>query len=237
MTTGAEVQFTKEVIEKGDDQYRHFVKETAEQTTDIIGKHLYEFRQFSGASVDKEDVPEIFVLLVSYFEVYPELLKTDGIFRVAASQDKIEELQIHISTGNYSYITELEKDPHVVANFLKKVLKYMGEPLCTYDLYGRFRDVSDAGQEEEKVKRLKEICSLLPTINKNVFIFIIKFFRKVIEQSSLNRMNLHNLATVITPNLFRPFELTANDLIFAGHLVETFKLMINRYREIFGLVA
>jgi hypothetical protein len=43
------------------------------------------------------------------------------------------------------------------------------------------------------------------------------------------------MATVITPNLFRPFELTANDLIFAQHLVETFKIMINEYRYIFNV--
>ncbi len=48
-------------------------------------------------------------------------------------------------------------------------------------------------------------------------------------------MNLHNLATVVTPNLFRPFELTANDLIFAQHLVETFKIMMSDYQEIFDV--
>ena len=48
-------------------------------------------------------------------------------------------------------------------------------------------------------------------------------------------MNVHNLATVVTPNLFRPFELTANDLIFAQHLVETFKIMITDYREVFSV--
>jgi len=48
-------------------------------------------------------------------------------------------------------------------------------------------------------------------------------------------MTIHNMATVITPNLFRPFELTANDLIFAQHLVETFKIMINEYRYIFNV--
>ena len=48
-------------------------------------------------------------------------------------------------------------------------------------------------------------------------------------------MPLHNLATVITPNLFRPFELTANDLIFASHLVESLKIMIKNYEYIFDL--
>lgn len=48
-------------------------------------------------------------------------------------------------------------------------------------------------------------------------------------------MPLHNIATVITPNVFRPFELTANDLIFAGHLVESFKVMMQNYEYVFGL--
>ena len=48
-------------------------------------------------------------------------------------------------------------------------------------------------------------------------------------------MPLHNLATVITPNLFRPFELTANDLIFASHLVESLKIMILNYEYIFDI--
>jgi len=50
-------------------------------------------------------------------------------------------------------------------------------------------------------------------------------------------MPLHNLATVITPNLFRPFELTANDLIFASHLVESLKIMILNYEYIFDINA
>jgi hypothetical protein len=116
--------------------------------------------------------------------------------------------------GNYYYLTQLNEEPHVVANFLKKILKYMGEPLCTFALYSRFRELSET-PVDKRAPKLKEICVHLPTINRNVFVHIIKFFLKVTKQSEHNKMNLHNLATVITPNLFRPFELTANDLIFA----------------------
>jgi hypothetical protein len=179
-------------------------------------------------------VPEIFLLLVSYFEVQPDLMKTEGLFRIAASLDKLDELQVHVTMGNYYYLTLLKEEPHVVANYLKKVLKYMGEPLCTFALYSRFRDLSDTPVPKRAAK-LKEICALLPPVNRNVFIFIIKFFLKVTKQSEHNKMNVHNLATVVTPNIFRPFELTANDLIFAQHLVETFKIMITEYREVFSV--
>lgn len=179
-------------------------------------------------------MPEIFLLLVSYFEVQPDLMKTEGLFRIAASLDKLDELQVHVTMGNYYYLTLLKEEPHVVANYLKKVLKYMGEPLCTFALYSRFRDLSDTPVPKRAAK-LKEICALLPPVNRNVFIFIIKFFLKVTKQSEQNKMNVHNLATVVTPNIFRPFELTANDLIFAQHLVETFKIMITEYREVFSV--
>ena len=122
------------------------------------------------------------MLLVSYFEVQPNLMKTEGLFRIAASLDKLDELQVHLTMGNYYYLTQLKDDPHVVANFLKKVLKYMGEPLCTFALYSRFRDLSDTPVAQRGAK-LKEICALLPPVNRNVFIFIIKFFLKVTKQS------------------------------------------------------
>ena len=50
-------------------------------------------------------MPEIFVLLVSFFEVQPHLIKTEGIFRKGASMDKLDEIQLHISVGNYYYLT------------------------------------------------------------------------------------------------------------------------------------
>lgn len=46
-------------------------------------------------------------------------------------------------------------------------------------------------------------------------------------------MTLHNLATIMTPNFFRPFEITPNDLIYAGHLVEVLKLMCVHFEYIF----
>ena len=52
------------------------------QTQDIIGKHICEFKRKG-----KDDVPEIFILLVNHFEVNPELYKTEGLFRLAGAVD------------------------------------------------------------------------------------------------------------------------------------------------------
>jgi hypothetical protein len=81
------VGFTKDVIEKGDDYYLNFKAENAEMTYDIIGKHLTEF-----IKDDIMIVPEFFILIKSFFEAYPHLYATEGIFRITSSLDKIDEL-------------------------------------------------------------------------------------------------------------------------------------------------
>ena len=95
-----------------------------------MGKHLYEFKR-----KEEDDVPEIFILLIKFFDDNPELLKTEGLFRLAGDIEKIEELSIHMSMGNYFFLTKLNNAPHVVACYLKKILRQMGEPLCTFKLY------------------------------------------------------------------------------------------------------
>jgi hypothetical protein len=42
---------------------------------------------------------------------------------------------MHIAMGNYYYLVQLEKEPLIVANYFKKVLKQMSEPICTFKLY------------------------------------------------------------------------------------------------------
>jgi hypothetical protein len=60
--------------------------------------------------------------------------------------------------GNYYYLTEANNEPHVVANFFKKVLSSMAEPLCTYKLYYKFRDVGELNSQDKKIEKLRELC-------------------------------------------------------------------------------
>jgi hypothetical protein len=52
-----------------------------------MGKHITEFKRKSS-----DDIPEVFILLISYFEVYPHHLKQEGLFRKAAQNSKLDEL-------------------------------------------------------------------------------------------------------------------------------------------------
>jgi hypothetical protein len=68
---------------------------------------------------------------------------------MGGAKDEIEELQVHINLGNYYYITDENIGPHIVANFFKKVLNCMSEPLCTYRLYYKFREVGESMKDNK----------------------------------------------------------------------------------------
>lgn len=168
-----------------------------------MGKHLQEFKRPAGSEDD--GVPEIFVLLVNFFEENPKCLTPINIFRVSGNAQMVEELSVHVSMGNYYFLTGLSDHPHVVTSFLKNVLNRMIDPLCTFALYDRFRDLQKV-PADKRLEKIKNICEDMPSINRNTFVFLIKFLNKVIEHEAENRMNAYNIATIFTPITFKPKE-------------------------------
>ena len=69
-------------------------------------------------------------------------MQTEGIFRVTASDLKVQEFETHMSQGNYCFLLETT-DPHIVTNYWKKCLREMKEPLIPFDLYSLFANIGE----------------------------------------------------------------------------------------------
>lgn len=54
----------------------------------------------------------------------------------------MDKLEAHLMLKNYAHIFTI-KDPSIVANYFKSVLKYMQEPLCTYQAYSQFKKICE----------------------------------------------------------------------------------------------
>ena len=70
----------------------------------------------------------MFKLVVGYFYANVRHFKSEGIFRLVSSDKKVRDLEIHLSQRNYQYLTTVD-DPNVIANYLKRMLSEMKEPL------------------------------------------------------------------------------------------------------------
>ena len=103
----------------------------AKQT--IFGKHLSDY------CLAENGIPYIFIALFLYFEDNEDnnKIKTEGIFRKAAGASDVQKLVFNLENGNYEAIFTV-KDPLIIADLVKKLLKNLAEPLFPAICYNEF---------------------------------------------------------------------------------------------------
>jgi hypothetical protein len=95
-------------------------------------------------------------------------------------------------------------DPHAVAGLLKLYFRELPEPILTYERYESFISAQAAPDPNLRLRYLKVLCASLPPQNLSLLKYLLKFLSKVKEHSEINKMAIHNLATVFGPNLLSP---------------------------------
>ena len=158
-----------------------------------------------------------------------------GLFRVTASDFKVRTLEHHMSQANYAYWIKEDvsaksakkavehPEPHVVANYLKRLLRESRFPLLPQQSYEALK-VDDAD--------LKSTIQAMPAINRNILQMIIKFCKHLALREPLNRMTPYNLAVTLGPNIFRS-EVEEIDVTSHANFYQAFVNMIEKYTEIF----
>ena len=112
--------------------------------------------------------PLIFWLLIGYWYDKPSRMLTVGVFRVTSSDTKVRTLEHHLSLGNYHILRSSHAEPHVVANYLKRLLRESKLPLLPKPQY-------EALREAEGEPDLKSIVNAMPDLNRNILQMIFKF--------------------------------------------------------------
>ena len=84
---------------------------------------------------------------------------------------------------NFPYLEQVT-NPHIVANYLKRLLREMKTPLIPFELYNEFGNLSDINSEEERFTEIKRLVDLLPPQRKNVLKFLLVFFLEVVSHES-----------------------------------------------------
>ena len=99
---------------------------------------------------------------------------------------------------------EQVKNPHIVANYLKRLLREMKSPLIPFHLYEDFGNLNDKDNDDERFIEIKRLVGLLSEQRKNVLKFLLEFFLEVVSHENENKMTTYNIAVTVGPNIFRP---------------------------------
>ncbi|KAF9133333.1 hypothetical protein BGW39_010037 [Mortierella sp. 14UC] len=132
-------------------------------------------------------------------------MSVEGIFRKNGNIRRLKELAEAIDKDPAS-VNLNDDNPVQVAALLKKFLRDLPDPLLTFKLHRLF--IVSQKMEDEGIRKmiLHLTCCLLPKANRDSMEAICLFLRWVasfshVDEETGSKMDLHNLATVITPNV------------------------------------
>ena len=152
-------------------------------------------------------------------------MSVEGVFRKNGNIKGLRDLSEKLDSKEVDVDLSRES-PVQVAALLKKFLRELPDPLLTYKLYRLFitsqssyfsmkfsrifraNDRSEINNEEKRRRVLHLACCLLPKSHRDSMEILFSFlnwaasFSQVDEESG-SKMDTHNLATVIAPNILR----------------------------------
>uniref|UniRef100_A0A8B9KEE0 BCR activator of RhoGEF and GTPase n=1 Tax=Astyanax mexicanus TaxID=7994 RepID=A0A8B9KEE0_ASTMX len=208
-------------------------KEDADSTDRIIGKgqipvrHLYPlYINVTSAQLRRCSV----MTGLFWVEIFPDVLLRErskvpyivrqcleeierrgmeevGIYRVSGVATDIQALKTAFDTNNKDVSVMMsEMDVNAIAGTLKLYFRELPEPLFTDELYPNFAGGIALSDSVAKESCMLNLLLSLPEPNLVTFLFLLDHLKRVAEKECVNKMSLHNLATVFGPTLLRPAE-------------------------------
>uniref|UniRef100_A0A7N8WKU5 Uncharacterized protein n=1 Tax=Mastacembelus armatus TaxID=205130 RepID=A0A7N8WKU5_9TELE len=130
-----------------------------------------------------------------------------GIYRVSGVATDIQALKAAFDSNNKDVSVMMrEMDVNAIAGTLKLYFRELPEPLFTDELYPNFAGGIALSDSVAKESCMVNLLLSLPEPNFVTFLFLLDHLKRVAEIESINKMSLHNLATVFGPTLLRPSE-------------------------------
>lgn len=140
-------------------------------------------------------------------EVEKRGIEEVGIYRISGVATDIQALKAAFDANNKDILMMLsDMDINAIAGTLKLYFRELPEPLLTDRLYGAFMQGIALSDPAARENCMMHLLRSLPDPNLITFLFLLEHLKRVAEKEPINKMSLHNLATVFGPTLLRPSE-------------------------------
>uniref|UniRef100_A0A8C1T8S9 ABR activator of RhoGEF and GTPase n=1 Tax=Cyprinus carpio TaxID=7962 RepID=A0A8C1T8S9_CYPCA len=130
-----------------------------------------------------------------------------GIYRISGVATDIQALKAAFDANTKDILMMLsDMDINAIAGTLKLYFRELPEPLLTDRLYPAFMEGTALSDPAAKENCMMHLLRSLPDPNLITFLSLLEHLKRVAEKEPVNKMSLHNLATVFGPTLLRPSE-------------------------------
>jgi hypothetical protein len=131
-------------------------------------------------------------------------MSVEGVFRKNGNIKRLKEASEAIDSNATPDLSR--ENPVQVAALLKKFLREMPEPLLTFKLQKLFITTQKISDDERRRRVLHLTCCLMPKSHRDTMEVLFSFLKwtasfSQVDEESGSKMDIHNLATVIAPNI------------------------------------
>jgi hypothetical protein len=133
-------------------------------------------------------IPSFVKSLIEYLDTKAD---AEGIFRIAGSRSSMETLRTQIDKGSKLDFNAYQEyqSVHTLASLLKLFFRLLPEPLLTFDVYDPLISLSEkAVDADDLAKRMGEIFSGIPYVNRYLARYLMEFLARVSTKSQVNMM-------------------------------------------------
>lgn len=133
-------------------------------------------------------------------------LSVEGVFRKNGNIKRLNETVSMIDKDGCDGVDLAKENVVQVAAILKKYLRELPDPLLTFKLHRLYITSQKISDEEKRRRVLHLTCCLLPKSHRDCLEVLFSFLNWVasfhqVDEESGSKMDIHNLATVIAPNI------------------------------------
>ncbi|KAI8336125.1 hypothetical protein BC941DRAFT_428373 [Chlamydoabsidia padenii] len=170
----------------------------------VFGVSLDESVQVSRVS-DSYQLPSIVFRCIEYLDAKKAVLE-EGLYRLSGSNVMMKSLKQRFNLeGDINLLAEREEyDVHAIAGLLKMWLRELPTGVLTREHRMDFLHVIDLMNQNDRVKELGRLVSLLPITNYTLLRALTAHLRQVIQHSDINKMTMRNVSIVFSPTLGIP---------------------------------
>ncbi|KAF2860835.1 RhoGAP-domain-containing protein [Piedraia hortae CBS 480.64] len=133
-------------------------------------------------------------------------MSVEGVFRKNGNIKRLNDFKEEVDSKGTIDVDLSKENPVQVAALLKKFLREMPDPLLTHKLHNLWITSQRIDDAEKRRRILHLTCCLLPKAHRDTMEVLFNFFNWVasfshVDEECGSKMDVHNLATVITPNV------------------------------------
>ncbi|KAI9695599.1 MAG: hypothetical protein M1820_008524 [Bogoriella megaspora] len=133
-------------------------------------------------------------------------MSVEGVFRKNGNIKRLNEIQAEIDVKGGDAVDLDRETPVQIAALLKRFLRMLPDPVLTFKLHRLIISSQQINDPEKRRRILHLTCCLLPKSHRDTMEVLFCFLNWVssfshIDEESGSKMDLHNLATVMAPNI------------------------------------